>query len=352
MSPITSTLTHRTEAALLGTLLFDRRALDDVAFLTPTDFAHPNHQDIYRAIHQVAAEHPAATGSVMAELVAEHLGRNRIDIGELHALALGSPEPQAAAVYARLVLEAALDRELADHAARMAVEAGPIRGIDPQRDHLAQLAEAIAFHTRNIDAATAYTTTRTDSADRPELSADQKIHVQEQVLADLIQHPRVIGEVATWLEPEVFTGGRREIYETIVAVDQYGEAIDEVTLTWALGRRTALADTLRGFNLEADQPDHAPPGTISRLAAAAVEFGVAVELGRDLMTEHFRTELAAERTRVIGQAVTQPGPQIRAILAPGLTVGQQRTLTQEVGPAVIQPPPSTQLGPDGPQLRQ
>jgi hypothetical protein len=138
-----------------------------------------------------------------------------------------------------------------------------------------------------------------------------------------------------------------------VAVDQYGEAIDEVTLTWELGRRTALADTLRGFSTEADdQPDRTPPGTISRLAATAVEFGVAVELGRDLVTEHFRTELAAERTRVIGQTAAQPGPQLGAILTPGLTAGHQRTMSQEAGPALIQPPPSPQLGPDGPQLRQ
>lgn len=350
----TDDLTHRTEAALLGALLFDRHAIDDVTFLEPADFASPYDQDLFRAIRTVAASDPTATGSDLAEKVADYIGRNRVNIAELHGLALNGPEPHSVANYGRLVMEAAMDREMAGHAARIAAEAGTMRGIDPHASHLAQLAEAIQFHNRSIDTTAAYVGLNDSGAKAATWGQDTSIQLQDQILADLIQHPELIGEVAAWLEPEVFTNGRREIYETVVALDQYGEPVDDVTVTWSLSRRTAVAETLRGFDAESGEAvlEQILPGTVNRLANAGVELGVAIELGRELLTEHVRAEIAAESSRVASRAATveQTGAQISAILSPGVTPGPHRTMTQEPGPTLVQKPPTPELGPDGPKL--
>jgi hypothetical protein len=352
--PATENLTYRTEAALLGALLFDRRAIDDVAFLEPADFASPQHQELFQTIRTVAASDPIATGAALAEQVADHLGRYRVNISELHGLALNGPEPSTVANYGRLIMEAAMDRELAGHANRIAAEVGTERGIDANADHLAQLAEAIQFHNRSIDTTAAYIGVPADGSDVSSWDADTSILVQDQILADLIQHPATIGEVATWLDAEVFSNGRREIYETIVGLDQYGEPVDEVTVTWSLSRRSAVAETLQGFDPGSGDSvrEQIPPGTVSRLATTAVELGVAVELGRELLTEHVRAEITAESSRVSGLTAKADvtSSRIAAVLGPGLTSGHHQSVTHEQGPHLIQKPPTPELGPDGPKL--
>lgn len=350
----TENLTHRTEAALLGALLFDRHAIDDVTFLEPADFASPHHQDLFRTIRAVAADDPVVTGAALAERVADQLGRYRVNIGELHGLALNGPEPSTVAVYGRLIMEAAMDRELAGHAARIAAEVGAERGVDAQADHLAQLAEAIQFQARSIDATAAYVGVPAGGSGSNAWDADRNVLVQDQILADLIQHPEAIGEVATWLDVEVFSNGRREIYETIVGLDQFGEPVDEVTVTWSLSRRAALAETLQGFSDDSDVParEQVPPGTVSRLATTVVELGVAAELGRVLLTEHVRAEITAETTRVssLVARADATSSRIASVLGPGPTTGHSHSVTREQGQQLIQKPPTPELGPDGPKL--
>lgn len=350
----TGNLTHRTEAALLGAMLLDRHVLADLTFLDASDFASPHHRELFSAIRDVVANDPVATGSELAEKVADQLGRHRVNIAELHELALSSPEPSTAAFYGRLVMDAVMDRELANHATRIAAEAGAERGVAPRADHLAQLAEAIQFHSRSIETTAAYVGVVDGDAVTADWSGDRSIQVEDQILADLIQHPELIGEVATWLEPEVFSKGRREIYETVVALDQYGEPVDEITITWSLSRRAALAETMRGFDAEvADSVrEQVPAGTIARLASTTVELGVAVELGRELLTEHVRAEIAAESSRVAGVAAKaeRTNTHTAAITSPGVTAGLHRAVTQEPGRELIQRPPTPEVGPDGPKL--
>lgn len=349
----TDNLTHRTESALLGALLFDLRALADVSFLDTTDFATSHHRELFQAIRDVAATDAMATGFDLAEKVADRLGRHRVNIAELHGIALSDPEPSTIACYGRLVMEAAMDRELADHATRIATEAGPERGVDPRADHLAQLAESIQLHGQSIETTAAYVGFAADESAMTEWTSDETALVQDRILADLIQHPELIGEVSTWLEPEIFSRGRREIYETFVALDQYGEPVDEVTVTWTLSRRAALAETLRGFDTDAAESmrDEVPAGAITHLANTAVEFGAAVELGRELLAERVRSEIATESSRVAGLEAKAEltNTHIAAVLSPGLT-GSQRTVTSEPGPGLIQGPPTPELGPDGPKL--
>jgi len=360
-------LTHRAEAALIGALLNDPKLLDDVPHLRPDDFVDPRHELIFRTIGEIRAAHPGLYGAALAERVESYLFEPIISAAYLDDLALSCPEPQAAAVYGRLVHEASLRRTLATHAERLADAAGTERGQSPERDHLARLAEALGTHTRNLDrylgdgtpgdpatTSDAPGGATGDAEPTESADADSRVRREELILADLIQHPQVVGDVAAWLDPQVFTTPeRRELFETIIAVDGYGEPVDELTLSWELGRRRALTDTLNGQPVETWRTEpHPATSYIAHLAeAAAVEVGVAVEIGRDLLTDHVRAEFTAQSRLAahLNGNGTQPA---RAATA---STGQQRAIThttQTSRPPLLQPPPTPTLGDDGPQQRQ
>jgi replicative DNA helicase len=347
----TQTLTHQAETALIGALLFDRRLLDDVPGLSYLDFATPEHREIFRTIADLHIQRPDATGARLAELVADRLNLPGVDEPYLSSLALTCPEPHAAAVYGRMVLEAALDRDLADHAVRMAAEAGTERGVDPAKDHLAALAEAIQIQAANVESATAAISASAESSTDIGVEQDARAVAEELALADLIQHPQLIAEVENWLEPEMFTGGRGLVYESILAVDEFGAPIDEMTLAWELGRRQGRAETMYERAADDERPERVAPGTLARLVTTAVEIGVAVEIGSNMATDHFRAELAAEKSRVIAENGVHQTASTGASTAAVFGESRRHELTEWAAPRLLEPPPTPTVGPDGPQLR-
>ncbi len=347
----TLTLTHQAETALIGALLFDRRLFDDVPSLSFLDFATPEHQQIFRTVADLRIQRPDATGPHLAALVADRLDLPGIDAAYLNGLALTCPDPYAAAVYGRMVLEAALDRDLAAHAIRMAGEAGTERGLNPAMDHLAALADAIQTHAANVDSATAAVTASAATPVDVGTAQDARALAEELALADLIQHPQVITVVECWLEPEMFGGGRGLVYESILAIDEYGGPIDELTLAWELGRRTGRAETMYGREGDGERLEYVAPGTLARLVTMTVEVGVAVEIGRDLATDHFRVELAAEKARVIAESGTSRQTIAEVNAVPGAITARHQRMAEEETPRLVPPPPTPSLGPDGPKLR-
>jgi hypothetical protein len=243
--------THRAEAALIGALLADHRRLDEVAFLTTREFLDPQHRAIFAALVDIRRSAPEVSGALLAERIADSLAGDGVTAAYLHGLAL-SAEPERAAVYARIVLEAALHRDVASWRER---------GISP-------VAEP-------------------DISPAPAVS-DERLRMEEGVLADLIQHPELVSAVAPWLEPKVFISREcGEIYQAIIAVDGYGEPVDEVTLAWQLERSRAIGP---------ERPTVAP-SRISRLGALAASTGIALSLGRDLLADRVRAEADATSAR-------------------------------------------------------
>lgn len=347
-------LVHRTEQALLGALIYDSTLADDVPYLLPRHFDDLDHQAVFATFLDIRADDPTATGVVMAERIAFQLDNPSIDQARLTGMALASPDVSSVAVYGRMIQEAALDRALAVHAERLAQAAGTVRGIDPELDHLALLSRALQTHTNTFttDISFELSTDSASSAPGQDISqdigqdADQDPRTvrEEQVLADLIQHSEYVPEVAAWLDPEIFTSpDRRVIFEAIVAVDQYGEPVEELTLAWELARTQSNEQARDGQTRTADT--YTAPGYMGRLAATAVETGAAIEIGRDLLAEHTRTELGAgvEQTG-LGTGGTISEATVRHDL-------QHHALTHDQTPPLLTPPDHP-LGLDGPELRQ
>lgn len=249
---MTNDATFQAEAALIGALLHDHRRLKEVAFLTTREFLGPQNRAIFAALVEIQRSAPEVGGALLAERIADSLAGDGVTAAYLHGLAL-SAEPERAAVYARIVLEAALHRDVASWRQR---------GASP-------VAEA-------------------DITPDPPVS-DERLRIEEGVLADLIQHPELVPAAGPWLDPEVFVSrGCREIYQAIVAVDGYGEPVDEVTLAWQLERSRAIGPERPAASVR-----------ISRLGALGTTVGFALSIGRDLLADRIRAEADAKSSRTV-----------------------------------------------------
>ncbi|MEV6986489.1 DnaB-like helicase N-terminal domain-containing protein [Sphaerisporangium sp. NPDC051017] len=335
-------LLHRTEEALLGALIYDPSLINDVPYLLPRHFDHADHQAIFAAFLDVRANEPGTWGAAMAARITSQVDVPGIDETRLAGLALSSPDVSSVAVYGRMIQEAALRRELLGHADRLAEAAGTVRGVDPELDHFALLSDALRSNAVHFQASLTYEL----SVEAPR--QDLRTLREEALLADLIQHPEHLHEVAAWLDPEVFTSpDRRSIYEAIVAVDEYGEPVEELTLSWELARSPSTDLALAGETTESrSEATPAAPGYLARLAVTAVEAGVAIEIGRDLLADHARAELMTASGPLTRNAGTSAHD-----LAARRALHHERGLTQEAAAPLLTPPDRT-LGLDGPELRR
>lgn len=307
------TLIERTEKALLGAVLLDRSHLADIAFLDPADFQNPDHRRIYITAVQVAAAYPDAQGAAFTDLIAQVLHADGVSQEQLHGLALNAPEPEYAAVYARMVQEAGVRADLRAHAARLETQ-GIVAG-GQEGAHLLLLSEALTSQARMLDSVPVPSVERGAEAART---------VQErEILADLLQHPEQIHEVRAWLDVEVFDPGpRRDIYAAILTVADRREPATELTVAWELGRRQAMVPFA--------SPSATIPDELPTLTRANVETGAAVRQGHQLLADRLQEQLTSA-----AQRVDAPAP-----------VDQRSRSIAHGSPAPLPPPPT--ITPDGP----
>jgi replicative DNA helicase len=270
-------LTYRAEQALLGALLNDPDLLEDLRFLTAEDFLSQTHRDIFTAVTTAHAARPDDGGRPFNVTVALAGPGPGFDPRYLETIARSCPQPANAPAYARMVMEARLRRQLLSHADRLFRDAGDLHfevgrfsqaagnGHAAERfpSHLMKLAHAMWVHAKGLEPSpsgqdgpvrSAEPATDAVASDpvaaaptaRPmpaaAAGADELARKEEDVLADLIQHPWQNSDVLEWLPADVFTGGaRREVYEAITALARTGEPVDELTVEWQLARQRAAA---------------------------------------------------------------------------------------------------------------
>lgn len=341
-------LALRAEQALIGALLADPRRIRDSGMYGDLSLKHPTYQAIVREIHGQSMYLGALDDPTgLIDRIAARLELPGVDADYLHDLARACPEPADVAIYARMVAEAQVRRTLASYAAR--IEFPAIKpGQDPEPGHLQRLAQAIRRQAalepeipeKNNPAPAPYVKMATADP----ISEQQTLNrarQEELVLADLLQHRAQVAEVE-WLSPEMFAPGpRREIYETILTVDSYGEPVTELTVEWELDRRRN--EPTQQALPEPDRNDPATgPSYIARLAVTAVVAGAAVEIGGQLLEDALRVSLATEAAKTLTRG-TEPAPANEATA----TAQQQATFTAtQLGPADQNP--STAIAPPTP----
>ncbi|WP_194904777.1 DnaB-like helicase N-terminal domain-containing protein [Catenulispora rubra] len=350
-------LALRAEQALIGALLTDPGRIRDP--LNGTDFLkHPTHQAVALEI-KAASIYPGALDDParLIDRIATRLDLPGVDADYLHGLARACPEPGGIAIYARMVAEAQVRRTLAAHADRIDVpETGP--GQDSGPDHLHRLAQALRrqaelepdISERSNPAPEPYANTAI-AAPIAEPQTLTRAQQEELILADVLQHRGRVAEIE-WLSPEVFAPGpRREIYETIITVDSYGEPISELTVEWELDRRRNEAR-----QQDQPEPDRNDPATsatyVASLAVTAVAVGAAVELGSRLFEDSLRISLAAEAAKMLASGA-EPAPATEAtatVKLQAMPATQPGPIAQSSAP-LLAPPPTPAVTDNQPDIR-
>ena len=345
-------LAVRAEQAVLGALLIDHTLVDQVPYLSGSDFTDTTHKWIFDAIAETRAAHPEANGPSFIVRVAENTPE--IDAEYLRTLPEKCPVPAHLAAYGRMVAEAAMIRELDVHAHRIARGAADLirrragattiqeRSIP---EHLARLAEAMIRHTRRLDPDRWPEVTAEPAAGHsPHLPEQVQARREAEVLAGLIQHPGECEQVMKWLPARAFAPGpRREIYEALRAVARTGAPVDALTVAWQLCMRQAAEGTA-GFGeapASGRSPGAADAETVFALAAVPVQPGSAFLAGSLRLADHISASLAGDKP----PAAVDPGRP-----RPELS-GSQAGDPAHPAAAPMLPPPAREPGRNGHQPR-
>ena len=347
MTHPTPSLSQRAEQAFVASLLQDPSWLERHRLTLSADrFTDPTYAAIFRGLaEQTAYGGPSRTDNLSAQL-ADRLNLPRVDAAYLRNLAVSGPDPADIAVYARMVQEAFVRRQLAAQAERIAVSAGPVRGIDARLDNLDRLARAVARLAPpevEVQASTVSGTT-TAEAVYP-ATADSRQWREDQVLADLLQNGEQAVEVEVWLAADTFEEGpRREVYEAIVTTAEQGEPVTELTVSWELSRQSSTEGLAYDDSMDA---------YLSRLVATEVVVGAAVEVGRELLVDTLRADLAVEASRFVAGAKLgeQVGLPTGAVAGGFRPRAPEPEVQQHPAPSALQLPPVQPMPDNQPKIR-
>ncbi|MFC1407169.1 MULTISPECIES: DnaB-like helicase N-terminal domain-containing protein [Streptacidiphilus] len=346
MTHPTPSLSERAEQALVVALLRDPTWFEGYRrVLTPDRFTNPTYAAIVNGLAEQVTQTGAGREADFSSRLAERLNLPGVDAAYLRDLAATGPDAADLGVYARMVQEAFVRRQLAAQAERIAASAGPVRGVDDHLDHLDRLAKAVA-RLAPADAevrASAAGAVAVEVAAAPIVGSRQ--WREDQVLADLLQNGEQVVEVEVWLTADTFEDGpRREVYEAIVTVSDQGEPVTELTVAWELSRQYSADGTTYDATME---------GYLASLLATEVVVGTAVEIGRDLLVDTLRADLAVDAARVIADVKQgeQVGPVTGTAAEGPRARAAEQTLQEQPMPTAVQAPPAQPTVEAQPKIR-
>ncbi|MGW3493097.1 DnaB-like helicase N-terminal domain-containing protein [Streptomyces sp. NPDC001020] len=248
------------EQAVLGAIFLEPGQLDQLSpWLRPEHFSRPAHAAIYATMLKLKADrHPAAATTArdpvplawVNDTLREASTRTRgLTASYIHSLVSACPRPDHAPVYGRMVLEGAIHRSVAQHAARLhqaALDDGRTGAVEETLHHaqvltdvLAELARGWGAEARPVKPPVAYES----QAERPQPVGEQVFADEEVLLGCLASCPEQLLDLVRWLRPGDFADpGHQQIYRALGALHHRGEPIDQLTVLWEVQRRGALAD--------------------------------------------------------------------------------------------------------------
>jgi hypothetical protein len=328
-------LTTRVEEAFLGAVILDPAQLGDLLILRttedrlgpdPSDFSDPARRAVWAAVDRITYIPPRMSGPEMTDFILAGTDHPAITREYLTRLALSAPAPGAPMQYALMIIEAAVNREVAAAAPAYRPDADPT-----------WLEQA---NLRVTNRRTAWSCPAGDLTIAGPPPRDQRAILEEQFLAGVISQPAL----ADWLAMDagVFTTpGTRWVYEAVTIAGPHG-APDEVILAWTAARLIASSDALAGqATTRQTLAEALPPGTIARLTAISVDTRTALAAGRDLLADHARAQISSQAaiTRSAPRAATASSRHPVSADPPG------RDATAAVPPPLQRPPEHRRRGP-------
>jgi DnaB-like helicase N terminal domain len=315
------------EEAYVAALLASPHLTQTTPALDPRDFTEPEAQAIYQAILEVSHYvEPQALyeRTDFIEYVAAAVQDAGVDRDQLTRLAdmadTGAHASSALGSTARIIIEAAIVRDLTSHGQRLAA--------DPDSRELGELLlEATATARTVAEAARQLPAQQTPDQAQHEIA----------VLASLLTYPAEAIEVTRWLPPQAFTPGiRQDIYQAITDITRAGDPLDTGSVMHLLAeardpgsRHMDKFESISWYFQHNIDPVAPPPGA-------------AMKTGYDLLAAHALSQLnlAVENT----QSPAEASPETKYLAPlPGQAPDQNTR-------PLLEPPPTQQ--PDaGPQVQ-
>ena len=270
--PTYETLAARAEQAVLGALLLRPDTYQEIAYLDPAQFIDPANAALFEAIRTELTHEPDQTNSALtAHLQAVYAATGASS--DLASFIETCPDPTAATAYARILVEAELNRTMATHVARL------IELSEPQSPERSEAAALIGPEPAISQDA--------ENAPIPRSWKGSRPNREERILADLIQHPDQIEQAREVINATTFTSTAREdLFEALSAIQKRGEPVDTLTIAWELDR--VQAEGYRSVGVD-------PAAYIDRLAAVPVVSGAALTTAQQIASEEQR--VAGRQTR-------------------------------------------------------
>lgn len=331
-------LTHRVEQAVLGALLSGADP-EWASTLTAGDFTDPRHQTIFTAITSTGPQHDGLIGGLRRWLTRLRGGAAARELETYMSQLPGAcPDQYHLATYLSMLTEAqhwrtvgAAARQDSGATARLisainslgqdtGAAPGPAGHVGaPARQDMDPLVQAVRPRARQmIQAATrpdripvvsAPAAVRGTAAAEPgrhpqplgdELSRE---HLEELVLADLLNDHGDTRQVTEWLPADAFSAGpARDLYDLICGLLDENHAVDPLIVAWE-------ADRVSRQSPAHDQPGHrATPDYALRIGALPAPSGSAETFGRALLAERICTTHFGPDWRNTPVLIPQPVP--------------------------------------------
>ena len=286
------TFSFRTEEFALGALLYAPERLRDVPDLRPHHFGDADHQAIFKALTQIREADPRVRGEELVHRITRNAAVPQVTRARLVGLALTCPDVDHVVEEARLVIAQAVRRELNNSAEQLSRLTEHLPADYPFMNYR-RLLDSMHRHAINTGPDIDFALNTESNGKHP------SVQREEALLAELIQKPDRIEDVAAWLTPDAFTSSnRQDLYRTLLHLDGRSEQLPNMPFT--------IADEIKAlWNGTATQPsayvaiDQYSPSQnlsyITHIAASTIEPGSAIETARDLMRDLVRAE-----TRTLG----------------------------------------------------
>ncbi len=360
---------HLAEQATLGCLLLEPTLTDTISpWLRAEDFSHPWHRSVFSTIRELHVARAPMDPRHVGQALLEQLGHRRADLPRVLDLLQAAPIHPRGQLYASMVLEASLRREVACQgvilqaaalSASLSQQSGPVTRITALIDATFARAENRWLTATGGRADTGpWMDSASEMRERDTaLGADRLMRAnppldpagvrknEERLVASLVTHPTHIGATAAWLRPEALSHPEwRPVYAALVQLSELGQPIDVVSVVWEVHRTSqclgpgpgtrelreaadlAVADDPRylGRNVACDQLRLTGDRAADALRSASANPGI------DLVDVFQTGHLVASALRETASVLSQPATDGRAHLTAVRGVAPRRAAASSV----------------------
>ncbi|WP_019632521.1 DnaB-like helicase N-terminal domain-containing protein [Actinomadura atramentaria] len=273
-----ATTSYILEEQVLGGLAYEPSRAYDLPELNADHFSDQENALLYRSFLRARAQNPGLVGTGLAETMAD-LSTLPGAKTRIINLALSCENVAATVENAQQLIDYSVHRELVSMANRISYLAAG-------SDRTAHMTNMMRGWAQEI---TQHLSPGAQVAPHP---LSPRAYMEELILADLIQDPGLVSDLADWLPADAFfSPNRQEIYQTLLNISDCGPPHQsnfpiEQHLKMARAGNFETVAMVPSLIEQFSSVNQVP--YIAHLGATPIERGSSIETARDLLALHLR----------------------------------------------------------------